>query len=88
MSVHLNSSEDLFMKRRAIKVESERTGKYDIREKAIKLSLNSDLRQTRAISRGRGRQSSVRRKSLLRRSDDGQLPSPASGDRASRSSTL
>ena len=32
---------DHFIERRAIKAESERTGKYDIREKAIKLSLNS-----------------------------------------------
>jgi hypothetical protein len=32
---------DHFIERRAIKAESERTGKYGIREKAIKLSLNS-----------------------------------------------
>jgi hypothetical protein len=33
--------EELFRKRRRIKDESEQMGKYDIREKAIKLSLNS-----------------------------------------------
>ena len=33
--------EELFRKRRQIKDECERTGKYDIREKAIKLSINS-----------------------------------------------
>jgi DNA polymerase elongation subunit (family B) len=33
--------EEQFRKRRQIKDESERTGKYDIREKAIKLSINS-----------------------------------------------
>jgi hypothetical protein len=32
---------DLFLKRRAIKEEADRAGRYDIREKAIKLSLNS-----------------------------------------------
>ena len=32
---------DLFLKRRAIKEEADRTGRYDIREKTIKLSLNS-----------------------------------------------
>jgi DNA polymerase elongation subunit (family B) len=33
--------EELFRRRMAIKAESERSGNYDIREKAIKLSLNS-----------------------------------------------
>jgi hypothetical protein len=33
--------EELFQKRRKIKEESDKTGNYDIREKAIKLSLNS-----------------------------------------------
>jgi hypothetical protein len=32
---------DLFVQRRAIKEEADRAGRYDIREKAIKLSLNS-----------------------------------------------
>lgn len=32
---------DLFLKRRAIKEEADRTGRYDLREKAIKLSLNA-----------------------------------------------
>ena len=32
---------DLFLKRRKIKERSERAGRYDIREKAIKLALNS-----------------------------------------------
>jgi hypothetical protein len=32
---------DLFLKRRAIKEEADRTERYDIRDKAIKLSLNS-----------------------------------------------
>jgi hypothetical protein len=32
---------DLFVQRRTIKEEADRAGRYDIREKAIKLSLNS-----------------------------------------------
>ena len=76
---------DHFIERRAIKDESERTGKYDIREKAIKLSLNSIYGKLAQSVGGAEGKAAVRRKSLLRRSYDGLLPSPAFGGRASRS---
>ena len=39
MSGHSNSSMTFSMKRRQIKEKAERTGRYDIREKAIKLPI-------------------------------------------------
>ncbi len=52
--------EELFRKRRKIKEDSERTGNYDIREKAIKLSINSVYgKLAQSVGGGNGKAPSV-----------------------------